>query len=137
MPKQHTFISDGYVRMLNEKWPPLPCPDCSGMLVLRKSKYGLFYGCVNYPYCTAAHGAHPDGSPLGVPADKGTKEARIAAHAAFDKLWKGEDAPFKREDAYKWLKDKMGLSSEECHIGRFDKDTCKKVVDVCREGGLM
>ena len=28
------------------------CPRCGGNLVLRKGKYGPFYGCSNYPKCT-------------------------------------------------------------------------------------
>lgn len=27
------------------------CPQCNGHLVLRRGKYGLFYGCSNYPKC--------------------------------------------------------------------------------------
>lgn len=27
------------------------CPDCGGSLVLRKGKFGNFYGCSNYPKC--------------------------------------------------------------------------------------
>ena len=27
------------------------CPKCGGMLVMRHSKYGSFYGCSNYPKC--------------------------------------------------------------------------------------
>lgn len=27
------------------------CPKCGGALVLRKGKYGKFYGCSNYPKC--------------------------------------------------------------------------------------
>lgn len=27
------------------------CPQCNGRLILRRSKYGLFYGCSNYPKC--------------------------------------------------------------------------------------
>ncbi|WP_300370476.1 topoisomerase DNA-binding C4 zinc finger domain-containing protein [Brachyspira sp.] len=27
------------------------CPRCKGQLVLRKGKYGEFYGCSNYPNC--------------------------------------------------------------------------------------
>ena len=27
------------------------CPRCGGRLVLRKGKYGSFYGCSNYPKC--------------------------------------------------------------------------------------
>jgi len=28
-----------------------PCPDCGGLLVLRRSKRGQFYGCAKYPVC--------------------------------------------------------------------------------------
>ena len=28
------------------------CPRCGGELVLRKGRYGRFYGCSNYPECT-------------------------------------------------------------------------------------
>lgn len=27
------------------------CPDCGGLLVPRKGKYGEFYGCSNFPAC--------------------------------------------------------------------------------------
>lgn len=33
------------------------CPRCGGKLVLRRGKYGQFYGCVNYPYCKHTHPA--------------------------------------------------------------------------------
>lgn len=29
----------------------LVCPACGGMLALRKGKYGIFYGCGNFPSC--------------------------------------------------------------------------------------
>ena len=28
---------------------PITCPICGGDMVLRKGKYGLFYGCSNFP----------------------------------------------------------------------------------------
>lgn len=31
------------------------CPRCGGYLVLRHGKYGLFYGCSNYPQCKYTH----------------------------------------------------------------------------------
>jgi ssDNA-binding Zn-finger/Zn-ribbon topoisomerase 1 len=66
----------------------LHCPDCGAMMSLRASKFGLFYGCSMFPQCRATHGAHPWGAPLGIPAKRDTKMARIRAHAAFDRLWK-------------------------------------------------
>lgn len=130
----------------------MPCPEegCGGVMVLRHSpKYNRkFYGCSNFPDCKAAHGAHPDGSPLGVPADKATKAARIQAHEAFDKLWESaldlytfSRRPSRkhrrgiiqiaRRRAYTWLQERLGMTPDDCHIGRFDIETCERVVVAC------
>lgn len=112
------------------------CPDCGSDMVLRDSRFGLFYGCVRYPACDCTHGAHNDGTPLGVPANKETRQARMDAHAVFDRLWKGATKGGKsaaRKKAYRWLREQLGLSKEECHIGRFDIEMCKKVIAVCEE----
>lgn len=124
----------------------IPCPECDGHLVLRRSKHGLFYGCSRFPRCRAAHGAHPDGTPLGVPAGPETKQARIRAHEAFDRLWKSIETLYDRplddsakrralkaarRRAYAWLRVMLELTEEECHIGRFDKTTCDRVVEIC------
>jgi hypothetical protein len=103
-----------------------PCPECDGEMVLRNSRYGLFYGCTKFPNCRAAHGAHPDGRPLGVPADKETKQARIRAHDAFDTLWKS--GLMKRGEAYRWMQDAMGMSEDEAHIGRFGSEQCELLI---------
>ena len=105
---------------------PHPCPECGGRMVLRPSKYGLFYGCAAYPICKAAHGAHADGQPLGIPADKPTKDARIRAHAAFDRLWK--ETRMTRSDAYGWMRGEMGLSRDDAHIGRFTISQCEDLI---------
>lgn len=109
----------------------LKCPeaDCDGLMVLRDSKYGPFYSCARYPKCTGSHGAHPDGTPLGKPADKATKAARIVAHAAFDLLWQPKDAPYSRGAAYFEMRTMMGLSEEEAHIGNFDIDQCTTLIE--------
>jgi len=50
-----------YIRMTekntkkSDKEPSInkkPCPQCEGKLVQRKGKYGMFYGCSNFPKCT-------------------------------------------------------------------------------------
>lgn len=103
-----------------------PCPECGSTMVLRDSKYGLFYGCSNYPKCKATHGAHKKtGKPLGLPADKKTKKARMRAHDAFDQLWK--DKHMSRSAAYQWMQEAMEMSEDEAHIGRFTEDQCDKL----------
>ena len=99
-------------------------------MVLREGKFGLFYGCTNYPECTCAHGAHKEGgAPLGIPANRETKDWRIKAHDAFDQLWKVKKV-MKRKEAYKWMAESMELPSEEAHIGMFDISQCQKLIDL-------
>lgn len=123
----------------------LKCPECGARMQLLKTRFGFMYGCTRYPNCDCTHGAHPDGAPLGTPANKETKQARIAAHAAFDELWKGcmseypkagkrnasEITRMARRRCYAWLAERLGLDSEACHIGQFDIATCKRVVAAC------
>jgi ssDNA-binding Zn-finger/Zn-ribbon topoisomerase 1 len=105
----------------------LTCPECGSPMQLRNSKFGPFYGCTRYPDCTAAHGAHPDGRPLGVPANKETKRWRIEAHTAFDALWQ-DHGPMKRKHAYKWMQETLGLTPDEAHIGSFDIEKCQRLI---------
>jgi ssDNA-binding Zn-finger/Zn-ribbon topoisomerase 1 len=97
-------------------------------MTLKNSRYGLFYGCVNYPACRGTHGAHPDGRPLGIPATREVKLARIEAHAAFDRLWK--EGGIRRRKAYQWLRSAMELPADKCHIGLFDLAQCQRVVQL-------
>jgi ssDNA-binding Zn-finger/Zn-ribbon topoisomerase 1 len=123
------------------------CPECGADMVLRRTskfrwKNGegrLFYGCSRWPECRAIHGAHPNGSPLGVPGNQETKAARIAAHAAFDELckqrgWVGSGR--QRRGAYMWLGRKLGIAEdqieEQCHMAMFDIATCGRVIEICK-----
>ena len=113
------------------------CPECGSDMVLRDSRFGLFYGCVRYPACDATHGAHPNGDPLGVPANKETKQARMAAHDSFDQLWKGATKKGRktaRKEAYAWLREQLDLTKEECHIGKFDKRLCTLAIKLLESG---
>ena len=56
-----------------------------------------------------------------------------AAHAAFDPLWKYGPYRGRRNEAYRWLSEKMGTPIEFTHIGMFDVDQCRKVVRIMRE----
>lgn len=120
----------------------LCCPECGNDMVLRKSmKFpNPFYGCTQFPYCKATHGAHPDGAPLGIPANKETKEWRIKAHVAFDPKWGREDSrldkltkKYRRKAAYNWLARKLGITevSRDCHIAMFDISRCQEVIAAC------
>lgn len=122
----------------------LDCPECGGQMVLRMSyKFNKpFYGCLNFPHCRCAHGAHPDGRPLGKPADTATKRWRILAHAALDPLWGRDDSSLHkqiqnryRRAVYAWLGDQLGIANVgvDCHIGLFDAARCQQVIDACKD----
>lgn len=79
--------------------------------------------------CDARVGCHSGTTaPLGRLANRELRKAKMAAHAAFDPLWKQEHLT--RSEAYEWLSSALGLPKEETHIGMFDVDTCKEVVEL-------
>lgn len=111
-----------------------PEPGCGARMVLRPSRFGLFYGCSKFPSCKGAHGAHSDGSPLGHPADQETKQLRIKAHNLFDQLWK--TGAMRRGEAYRWLQNALSLGSEEAHIGKFTKTQCELLIKILERQGI-
>lgn len=121
----------------------MTCPECGAPMVFRPaSRYGPFYGCSAFPDCRVTHGAHPDGSALGTPADIETRRWRIAAHDWFDCIWRGSlseyTGPGRRSDAqlqriarnrcYAFLADRLGMTRDECHIGLFDAKECRDAI---------
>lgn len=87
----------------------------------------LFYLCKP---CDAYVGCHPGTiNPLGRLANAELRKAKNGAHAVFDPKWR--EGGMKRQHAYKWLSEQLGISREECHIGMMDVDLCRRVVEVC------
>jgi hypothetical protein len=75
---------------------------------------------------------------LGRLANAELRQWRIAAHQAFDPLWQAKMARERisrnqaRTAGYRWLAGRIGINLDQCHIGAFDIDECKKVVELCR-----
>jgi hypothetical protein len=112
-----------------------PEPGCGAPLALKPSQYGVFYGCTQWAVtgCRGSHSAHKaTGEPMGTPATAETKDARKAAHTAFDQLWMGGPINWKRDAAYQWLKEKMGLT-EEAHFGNFTLEQCQRAIAFVRQ----
>jgi ssDNA-binding Zn-finger/Zn-ribbon topoisomerase 1 len=107
------------------------CGECRAPMRLKDSRFGKFWGCTQYPDCIGTHGAHPDGSPLGIPADAATKVARVEAHKAFDTLWQG--GHMTRKAAYAWLCSAMKMDRRAAHISKFSSADCAKLVRLIRE----
>ncbi len=112
------------------------CPYCGLPAELADSKeiygksYGMIYICRP---CDAYVGCHGRGdTPKGTLADAELREWRKKAHRAFDPIWKTGKYRYRRNAAYSWLADMLGLPVEKTHIGMFDVAACKRVIEVCK-----
>lgn len=98
----------------------------------RRDLRGLkFWHCAP---CGAWVGCHRGiQKPLGRLADAELREAKREAHVAFDELWRRTTpaGSFDRNGAYRWLARQLGIERSNCHIGMFDVETCRQVVEVC------
>lgn len=105
--------------------------------------YGRVWVC---PIDKAYVGAHPNGLPLGRLADKTLRDAKIGAHRVFDPLWKDWDVAHPelkvgnsairkqmKGRAYMWLANQLSMPIEACHIGQFDVEDCRRVVELIDE----
>jgi len=111
-------------------WEKAKLVDGKAIYPHRPDLYSLnFYQCSP---CGAYVGCHKTGDgkqPLGRLANAELRKAKSAAHAAFDPMWK--DGKKKRGSAYAWLADNLGIDKRDCHIGMFDVETCRRVVEIC------
>ena len=117
------------------------CAYCEQPTVLVDSQvvYSRSYGPIYYCHdCKAWVGTHRDSNrALGRVANKELREAKKKAHSAFDPLWRkavnnGRKKNEARAAAYKWLSEQMETPIEYTHIGMFDVEQCKKVVELCK-----
>lgn len=97
---------------------------------------GKAYICDRFPECRGSVGVHPNGKPLGIIPDQETKGLRRQLHATVDHLW--QNRPYQqrkkaRGKVYGWLRRITGMSAEECHIGNFDAETCRWVLQLVED----
>jgi hypothetical protein len=119
--------------MRNKTNPVVHCDYCNRRAVFTDSAVvysGRSYGNIYYcKPCKAWVGVHKGTRhPLGRLANAELRKAKMKAHAAFDPLWK--DGDMNRAQAYEWLADALGIPAARCHIGMFDVETCRRVVQV-------
>lgn len=90
-----------------------------------------FYQCVP---CDAYVGTHPGTDiPLGRLANAELRRWKSLTHLVFDPLWQSER--YTRKEAYTRLGILMGLVPDECHIGMFNIEQCRRAI-AFSEGGL-
>lgn len=117
------------------------CPYC-------KIKSTLVGGDVIYPHrrdlynkmfwhcgpCNAYVGTHKnskDHAPLGRLANEELRYWKQQTHGIFDPIWK--EGKMKRNEAYQWLADLLGIQKSRCHVGFFDEEQCKQAIKLVRE----
>lgn len=118
------------------------CPYCGAKAELRPANfiYGRnersngehLYVCRNYPKCDAYVAAHhASKKPMGSLANGDLRHLRKIAHI---ELYKFQyRSGMTKWAAYVWLAAKLGLTSDETHIGKFSEEQCKKTIHLCRE----
>src|SRR5206468_10729013 len=95
--------------------------------IYRGKSYGWVYLCRP---CNAYVGCHRGTTrPLGKLANAELRRARNEAHDAFDPIW--QFGPLKRAEAYAWLAEQLGIARDATHIGEFDLEQCRRVIEVC------
>lgn len=118
---------------------PTICRYCGSLVVYTSNAeiYGKEYGtgkCYLCRNCRAFVGVHPGtDTPLGTLANEELREWRKEAHFWFDRIWKKPTRITTRYNAYGYLARKMGLPREETHIGMFEIEQCKKVIEFSKE----
>lgn len=118
---------------------PTICRYCGSPVVYTSNAeiYGKEYGtgkCYLCRNCRAFVGVHPGtDTPLGTLANEELREWRKEAHFWFDRIWKKPTRITTRYNAYEYLARKMGLPREETHIGMFEIEQCKKVIEFSKE----
>lgn len=106
--------------------------------IYRGQSYGMIWLCRPCDAYVGVHSNSKDFAPLGILANKTTREWRKAAHAMFDPLWKRKMARDKvnkskaRNSAYAWLAQQMDMPIEECHIAKFTVTQCKEVIAITK-----
>lgn len=108
--------------------------------VIYGKSYGMIYLCQP---CDAYVGVHKGtNKALGILANSELRHYKKEAHFYFDqiaktglinKIWE-EYIPNlgNRNKAYLWLSKKMKIEKEYCHIGMFNIEQCKQVIQISK-----
>ena len=118
------------------------CPYCNketeyvDSIIIYKKSYGMIYLCRP---CYAWVGVHKGtDNSLGRLANAELRTWKKEAHKWFDGLWQSKmnqgfskhEARFK---AYKWLSEQLAIELDITHIGMFDVEQYKRLVELCKK----
>ena len=116
------------------------CPYCHKPTIFAKGKmvcpdwddlYSIkFYLCRDCDaYCRCYEGTN---NPLGTPANKKLRRARLSAYKKFNAIW--ESGKMSHKASYKWLANALGINVNRCYIRMFDYEMCARVIEICKTG---
>lgn len=114
------------------------CPYCGGVPELvdggeifgprRPDTAGRYYLCRP---CAAWVGCHRYSSEaMGRLATAELRGLRREAHRVFDLIWQ-KRYKASRYKAYSWLSLRMGIPRHLVHMGYFDEEQCRQVIEIC------
>lgn len=112
------------------------CPYClveSELSYASELPYGRPPGRIRIcPECGAYVYCHPGTeTAMGRLADANLRKLRLKAHEWFDAIWKNK-LKKSRYNAYSWLSLRLGMNKDEVHIGLFNEEQCRRVIDICQ-----
>lgn len=117
------------------------CPYCGNetrfvdSTIVYGSSYGKIYHCAP---CKAWVGVHRGTTnALGRLADDDLRYWKKEAHRCFDAIWQRKlENGFSKFNArtalYKWLSEQMGIEKQYTHIGMFNIEQCRWVIELCK-----
>lgn len=123
-------------KLRNREPRSVVCDYCKQPAVLKDSSavyersYGPIWHCAPCRAWVGVHRNSPTHAPLGRLANAELRHLKQRAHAAFDRLWK--DGPLRRNEAYRWLSEELGIPLNATHIGMFDPGLCIRTIILIR-----
>lgn len=127
-------------RVIREGEVTMKCPYCGEKAVYMTSKefYGKDYGTSMYVCkpCDARVGTHGRSErALGTMANKELRELRMQCHSQIDPYWKTRT--YSRASVYSRLQEVLGITKDEAHIGLFDEERCRLLLDAIKRDGFF
>lgn len=102
-----------------------------------QESHGLIYRCTT---CLAHVGVHKGGDQaMGTVAKKELRDLRHEAHKWFDPLWESKCSRSQikrnsaRRKAYAWVAEFLKIDPVESHIGYFNIEQCKALIEECKK----
>lgn len=92
--------------------------------------YGKIYLCRKCQAYVSCHKGTE--TAMGSVANAELRRLRHLAHEWFDALWQNK-LKKSRYNAYSWLSLRLGMNKNYTHMGLFDEEDCKRVIEIASE----